>query len=313
MSTLRSIVRTYVRSNARLHYLSDRVRTGVRLKYQVENYGNKIKTVPLWKLYLSTLKSSLDRRDEFRNVSAYVMFIGHERSGHSLVGAVLDAHPEMIISHEQNTLPLFAMGFTMGQLYSIILDSSKQQADVGRGESGYNYVVPGQWQGRYRTLRVIGDKDARRDTSALVGYPELLERLKASLAIPLRVIHVVRNPYDNLATLQARHRTPVPIETVMDRYFAECETIEKVSAKLEGALIVSRHEDFVQDPKPEITRLCNFVGLDTTDDYLADCASIVRASTNKSRKKVAWTAEQRARVDREIERYSFLRGYNFND
>lgn len=311
-ATLRSVVRDLVHKNARLHYLSDRVRSGVKLKYQTENYWNAAKMVPLWQLYLSTMKGSVERRRAFDSLAYYCMFIGHERSGHSLVGAVMDAHPEMIISHEQNVLPLVAMGFSAKQVFSLLLDASAQQAEVGRGESGYNYVVPGQWQGKYSTLRVIGDKDARRDTATLVRYPDTLEKLKKTIPVPLRVIHVIRNPYDNIATIHTRNEIIRPLDHVMNRYFAECDTIQKISQRLSGAILLIRHEDFVEDPRREIARMCSFLGVSLPDDYLEACVSIVRPSTHKSRKKVDWSAADRQRVDQAIDQYEFLNGYSFD-
>ena len=40
----------------------------------------------------------------YDGVQTFVLFIGHARSGHSLIGAILDAHPEIIISHEYNAI-----------------------------------------------------------------------------------------------------------------------------------------------------------------------------------------------------------------
>jgi hypothetical protein len=300
-----------VHKNARLHYLSDRVRQGVKLKYQTDNYWNAAKMVPLWQLYVSTMKGAVEKRQSFDDLSYYCMFIGHERSGHSLVGAILDAHPEIIISHEQNTVPLFAMGFTAGQVFSLLLDASRQQAEVGRGESGYNYVVPEQWQGRYSKLRVIGDKDARRDTATLTRYPEMFQVLQKKLPVPLRVVHVVRNPYDNVATIRTRNEIDFPLEHVMNRYINECETIQNISQRFADAVIVTKHEDFVADPRREITRLCAFLGVEVPQDYLDACAAIVRPSTHKSRKKVDWTDAQRRRIDDAIARFDFLAGYSY--
>ena len=37
---------------------------------------------------------------------AFCLFVGYSRSGHSLVGALLDAHPEITIAHQVNGLKL---------------------------------------------------------------------------------------------------------------------------------------------------------------------------------------------------------------
>ena len=89
------------------------------------------------------------------------MFIGYQRSSHSLVGALLDAHPEIIIPHEyglmspnltQNNLQRFA-------LFSALHQLSMKQAAFGirasasntkLGKNAYTYHVPGLWQGGYQ-------------------------------------------------------------------------------------------------------------------------------------------------------------------
>ena len=37
-------------------------------------------------------------------VERFVLFIGHARSGHSIIGSMMDAHPNMVISHEFQVL-----------------------------------------------------------------------------------------------------------------------------------------------------------------------------------------------------------------
>ncbi len=43
----------------------------------------------------------------FRSVETYCMFIGNPKSGHSLVGFLLNAHNNAVISHELNALAYF--------------------------------------------------------------------------------------------------------------------------------------------------------------------------------------------------------------
>ena len=52
-------------------------------------------------------KQELKRNAEYDSVEAFVLFVGHPRSGHTLVAAILDSHPEMIIANEFNLLEKF--------------------------------------------------------------------------------------------------------------------------------------------------------------------------------------------------------------
>ena len=39
------------------------------------------------------------------------MFIGYPRSGHSLIGSLLDVHPNAIVAHELDALKFVGAGF----------------------------------------------------------------------------------------------------------------------------------------------------------------------------------------------------------
>ena len=98
------------------------------------------------------------------------MFIGYPRSSHSLVGSILDAHPEIIIPHEYNVLrywkkywPSTSKNIKLSKyhLFYDLHQRSREQAMFGlrskyagipdENEGGYNYNVPGLWQGGYQT------------------------------------------------------------------------------------------------------------------------------------------------------------------
>ena len=43
-------------------------------------------------------------RKLYDGIQTFVLFIGYGRSGHSLVAAILDAHPKIVIAHEFDVL-----------------------------------------------------------------------------------------------------------------------------------------------------------------------------------------------------------------
>ena len=118
-----------------------------------------------------TIGDSLQGRLEKRlnalydGVQTFVLFIGHARSGHSLIGAILDAHPEIIIPHEYNVIDkwhdyknkssgmsdqlktrLFFDMHSRSQYQAMFENRSSSRCSDDR----YCYNVPGQWQGTYR-------------------------------------------------------------------------------------------------------------------------------------------------------------------
>jgi hypothetical protein len=55
------------------------------------------------------------------------------------------------------------------------------------------------------------------------------------------------------------------------------------------------------------------LGVETTQEYLEDCAKIVYKSPNKSRHSIAWNPEQIEQVQTKINQYSFLSGYTYDN
>lgn len=249
----------------------------------------------------------------FARVESFCMFIGYPRSGHSLVGALLDAHPEAVIAHELGALALFEQGMGRRDVYRRILQNAHEFAASGASpRPGYELMVPGGSQGRYTRLRVIGDKLGGESTRLLARDPDLLARLERRFRVPVRAIHVVRNPYDNIATLH-RWRRNKGIKKLMPRHFALVKANDKLRRRLGDRVMDVRHEDFVAHPRERLADLCRFVGLEPSSDYLEACARIVFASPHQSRHEVEWPPKLRAKVDNRIARYDFLAGYSFDD
>ncbi|MGH9154910.1 MAG: sulfotransferase family protein [Acidimicrobiales bacterium] len=246
----------------------------------------------------------------FSAVESYCMFVGYPRSGHSLVGSLLDAHPEAVIAHELDALRFVRAGFGRSQLYSQLLRNSQGYGE--RREIVYDYTVPNQWQGRFRRIRVIGDKKGGRSTWRLGEAPRLLQRLQKVVGVPIRFIHVIRNPFDNIATIYRRSAPPGGLTAAADRYIGLCATMASLADRLgPDPMLEIRHEELLSDPAETIARLCSFVGLEADPGFVSDCAGILFEAPNRTRDSVDWPAPLVDRVDAAIERYPFLRGYSY--
>ncbi len=250
-----------------------------------------------------------DRR-HFDELETYCLFLGYPRSGHSIVGSLLDAHPEIVVAQELAALKYLWAGFSARQLYHLLLRNSRRHAQKGRSSKEYSYVVPGQWQGRCRRLRVIGDKKGGGSVWTLQVLPDLLERLYQTVSLDIRFIHVTRNPFDNISTISRRHR--LSLEQSIDYYFSLCETIARLKTRIPtGSLIDIRHEDFVADPWARMSELCGFLGVEASGEYLHDCSGIVNAKPNRSRSRCDWSRTAIAEVEARAGRFSFLEGYSY--
>lgn len=246
-------------------------------------------------------------RDDFDRVERFCLFIGYPRSGHSIVGTMLEAHPDAVIAHELNAPPLILGGCTRDRLYARIVARARWFHLRG-SRTNYDYRVPGQWQGRYRRLRVIGDKRGGAVTRALQEHPDLLERARALTGVPLRLIHVVRDPLDNVAAIARWH--DMSLDDAADYYFAHCESVAR-SAPLwsDDELITVRHEDFVADPESTLRALCAFLDLEPEAGWLASCRAVVFPQPTRSGRRTAWPDGLAERVAERALRHPQLSSY----
>jgi hypothetical protein len=225
---------------------------------------------------------------------------------------MLNAHPDVVIAHELDAVRFVRHRFSRSQIFSLLLERDQTFGSIGRTWSGYQYEIPGQFQGRFERLRVLGDKRARSSVLQLAADPALLERTRKRVRVPLRVLHVTRNPFDNIATEARRHNMSLAKAT---RWYEEiCVAVEHVRPMLDQSELVDiRYETFVADPAPSLADLCRFIDVDPGSDYLEACAGIVWPSTSRTRDAVDWTDADRQGVERLIDRYEALRGYSFDE
>ena len=115
----------------------------------------------------------------YNGVETFALFIGHGRSGHSLVGAILDAHPEIVIAHEFDVLNGITGAFYKKiRLFFDLHSLSRQQALFENRAScparadnhRYCYNVPGQWQGTYKTKIKVNDEFSLKIGRLLMSY-----------------------------------------------------------------------------------------------------------------------------------------------
>ena len=199
-------------------------------------------------------------RRALRQVETFFLMLGYARSGSTLVGSLLDAHPDMVVAHEADILRYVRSGVSRSQLFAILLERDRQFGRIERQWHGFDYTVPGGFQGRFTTLRVIGDKHAGRATRALGHDPQLLERLRARVRVPIRVLHVTRNPFDNIASI-AQSRG-LALSPAIDVYVKLSSMADVVRGRLAAPeLLDVSYESVVADPARRLAEICAFVGV----------------------------------------------------
>lgn len=286
------------------------------------------------------------KNEMYDRMNTLLLFVGYSRSRHSLVSSLLDAHPHMIVADESYALrkwvqqPAWKTEKSRYEFFDTMLGNSARSVKRGRrsrvanGSAAnfqiFGYRIPDQWQGTYdRYIQVIGDKTAW-DTAVmlrLLGTRAIYE-MKEKLGVNIKFIHVVRNPFDNIATFVLRHkdiqaRTADPNVKINASEILD-EKIQLYNNWAEGTFVAHKSfpEDFlsvvsmdvVKRPAESLRKMCHFLQVTCSESYIQDCAAIVDPVPSITRHRIMWTEKQINRVYATMRAFPVLfEGFTFED
>ena len=275
-------------------------------------------------------------------VEKFAFFAGYPRSGHSMIGSVMDAHPNMIIAHEYRLFKncysmlekgenLFAAKFLLfNTLYKKSYLDAKcgWRSDKDRKKKGYNFNFNSKWQGAFSQLKVIGDK-----SGGCVGLQmhvhgkTCLQQMIDSLHVPIVAVHVIRNPYDMIATaityLNADQTKKGPAIYVKQNVSADMqmERTKHVFMLADSVVKVKTYvpvveipiEDFIQDPSRIVMKLCHSLGVECPQEYVDRVTAKAYKNVSRSRDLISWSPSVLTFIQQQIIKYPFFEGYTFED
>jgi len=244
--------------------------------------------------------------------AVFCQFLGWSRSGTTLLGSLLNAHPSVLIAQEADVAALVAAGADRARIMQVLLAREADFAARGREWNGYDYTVAGPDEGTDRTpaLRVIGDKKAAGTVEIEALYPGTLARVGDVMGLPLRLLCVTRDPFDTIATLSRHLSTdtpawfscrPDPLHAATDWYLLLATVTQRLVDSPPAPVHVTSLERLALDPRGELIKTLGFLGVDDVPaDYLDRCAAIVRPQVRHTAESVEWPAEVQDRVERAI-------------
>lgn len=269
----------------------------------------------LAKIYLGSYITARKDADAVANVKTFCLFIGHNKSGTSMLGALLDAHPNVILADEVDALKYVDSWFSRSQIFHILRRASRRELLKGRVTArrlqAYSWLVPNQWQGRYQQLQVVGDSTSGTSTRRFGRDPHLLSRLQKKMGtVNVKLILVIRNPFDPISLIMIRGQRS--FENAIEHYFSNCEIVAKMRQQIDPShLLPMRYEDFISQPQAHLTAVCQFLGIEASEAYLNACASILDDTPQQGRQLVPWEEQWIKVVEDRISQFDFLQGYSF--
>ena len=277
-------------------------------------------------------------RSVISNIKMFVFFVGIARSGHSIVAAILDSHPHIVVSNELDVFSKMNNHSSKACLFNLIWEKSYRMANLGgleRSGKGYSLSVDGSWQGAYQSyINVIGDKHGGKIAKEFTGDPELfqshLNKLRSLVNMPIKVIHVIRNPYDNIvtiafyryfnnsrvsiSTIRKSNRTinirPGTLDRAIRYYFNFFRASELMRQQFNLDVMDVHGKDLITNPMVIVNKMCDFLRVSCSNKYLNTVSRKIFSSESKTRYKVAWTDEQLSEIKENILKYETLRRYS---
>lgn len=288
-------------------------------------------SVPKWREHLL---------DEYvvQGVKQFVFFVGYARSGHSIFASILDAHPHIVISHEYSLFSKWGsepvQHCDKRWLFSVLYNNSKASAEKGHRwqqaqKKGYTLAIPRWWQGKYdSTITVIGDKSGGMTAQAYrrskQTFKSVYQELKSTVEVPIKVVHIIRNPYDNIATMllyNTHHKNKVNATYILDdveklraqiaSYFHQVRNVVEMIKDIHLNVIEIHNVDVIANPKGVLRDVCAKLFVKCSDEYLHMSAETLFVSESKTRHLVNWTPQLIDLVQSEIQNYKHLHRYSF--
>ena len=288
-------------------------------------------------------------------VKKFLFFVGYARSGHSIIGALLDAHPHVVISDEFFIFKKFPLlnkapeNAWKDNLFDLLYQESVKDAGkkLFSSKKGYTLAVDDLWQGKFEDhIEVIGDKSGGKTTGRYRNNKTLFKanyrKLKDRVAVPLCIIHAVRNPFDIVSTVLLANKGHFDVfsnsefnsTSTADRWssrmgkynvsedilkkrvemqFMQFEAVVEMIDEVFGRKnVLEVHNcDLVADPRGTLVKIFRFLEVDTTENFLDACAAKVFKSVSHSRDAIVWPQELREMVEQRMKNFDMLQRYSF--
>lgn len=237
----------------------------------------------------------------------FLMFAGYPRSGHTLVASILNAHPNIICSNQQ---------FILKDIASKDQETILREIENGTGRGKWNpnaYIDPCQKE----DITVVGDKTGHRSVEYLIGAPQSLDELKKRIQWPIKWIHVVRNPFDNLATWTKKNhesrKLKANIGTEFDIAFESYKALNDKIKELKETedVLTINHERIIRFVDKTLDELCLFLDVEKDDVWRSKVIKVLWKDPRITRRVIKWSPQDKVKVLKLTKKYPWLLGYDF--
>jgi len=298
--------------------------------------GKKLKK-KIDKKELKKYLSRVTNNGSYDSVENYIMFFASGRTGHTWIGAIMDAAPNTIVANQLDALHFYERGSSRDSIYKRLATNS-YLCGITRWAQVYDYSIKNMWQGKidkHEELNVIGDKDGGKalhrvrdmmkdglgtqedvdNFDFVFGDYDAMPGLKKSVLdwfqgffdviqnTPL-FIGMLRHPANVIGTVV--FRTPDrsfdwALESVLSRFRILLWLQENLANKNQWYLIES--EKFAKNTEEELQKICDFAGISCPKQLIEQVNKQTHHEIHETWKSVDWTQAHMAQVNTFVEKY----------
>lgn len=284
----------------------------------------------------------------YDDVKTFVMFIGYPHTIESLTGAILDAHPEILIpqkydvignwkmyqlkslqdSGQQKHMLFFDMHY-LSTFQAIFRNKANKPSQfwlwTSEGSGIHYNFVPDAWQGTISgKVKVFGDGSGWETSKKLMEKPgafKVLEDIQNVVGVPVKFIHVIPNPYDVIASNvisqpldpHMKINNTEVVRSAVENFFTLAEANEQIRKLYGNAVLDISSDELTFNSRETLWRICSFLDVTCYDSYLNKVERLLNGHSTTSRNLVAWREEDKDLITTQMAKYSFLHSFTFDD
>jgi hypothetical protein len=258
----------------------------------------------------------------FEDIEKICLFLGCNRSGSSLVRSILNAHPDVLISHETGRDSCYIKMFNnqiskqevLKNFYNNAINHSAtsqrvyynfQTKEMKTGV--YDNTIKGHFQGKVDVLRVLGDKSGPWLCDMGYEFDKIHERLEDFFEKKVYYIHPIRHPFSNLLSIYGASESYGNFFKWSDGTKKTLEYLPKervFNVPLEH--LVERRGDFVKE-------IFDFLEVKTDEKLTTDISKVIFKEVNNKKYKEILTEDQIKNFKDMIKKYEWYDIYNIGD
>lgn len=220
------------------------------------------------------------RADTLVRADTPLFIAGPDRSGTTLMYALLASHPDVSMVRRTNMWRYFHGRY--GDLAEHDNLERCLDAMVGYRRMRHLRPDPGRIRREFRQgaptygrlFALFHQHNAERSGASRWGDKSLhtehyADRVFAEFP-DARIVHIVRDPRDRYASVRARHGKQLSrVGPATARWLASTRAARRNQARYPDRYLLVRYEDLVREPEPTMRRICAAAGLDWSPSLLS--------------------------------------------